>query len=176
MKDQATQFVSKLNSILHITISVDIAKGGTGLVTDKYKLLPGDLRLWDSEIANLINDSSGDYYLDPNISTLFISECVLIYLPPETSEHILSWTSNYFQKGSGNCCWLTYEQILPNDSFGEMMISNLKQRSIDLKGFLKWPTIEDQIARYRTDNLFAKANAIDIWEIWSSINPATKQW
>jgi O-methyltransferase involved in polyketide biosynthesis len=56
--------------------------------------------------------------------TLFIAECVLIYLKPEEGDQLLKLCANY----SSICMCVTYEQIRPYDKFGLMMIANLQVR------------------------------------------------
>lgn len=57
-----------------------------------------------------------------SLPTLFISECVLIYLAPEESQSILDWITANVQ----HSMFLLYEQILPDDTFGKVMLRNLK--------------------------------------------------
>jgi len=57
-----------------------------------------------------------------SLPTMFISECVMIYMEPTDSDAIVQWIS----KNIPTAMIMAYEQILPNDSFGQMMIKNLK--------------------------------------------------
>eukprot|EP01130_Rhizamoeba_saxonica_P005024 TRINITY_DN2025_c0_g1_i2.p1 TRINITY_DN2025_c0_g1~~TRINITY_DN2025_c0_g1_i2.p1 ORF type:complete len:168 (-),score=23.85 TRINITY_DN2025_c0_g1_i2:41-544(-) len=81
--------------------------------------------------------------VSPNRPTLFLSECVLIYMSPEESDSIIHWCSNYFSSSM----FLIYEQINPSDPFGQMMINNLRKRGISLLSFQTYPTIASQIER-----------------------------
>jgi O-methyltransferase involved in polyketide biosynthesis len=56
--------------------------------------------------------------------TLFIAECVLIYLKPEEGDQLLKLCANY----SSICMCVIYEQIRPHDRFGSMMMMNLQVR------------------------------------------------
>ena len=56
------------------------------------------------------------------LPTLFISECVLIYLEVENSDAIIKWAASNFHAAA----FVTYEQIRPHDSFGAIMIKNLQ--------------------------------------------------
>ena len=78
--------------------------------------------------------------------TLFLSECVFIYLSPEDSDAILVWISNNIK----NAVFALYEQIQPDDAFGKMMIRNLKSRNIDLKGIHAFPDLMHQEKRFKT--------------------------
>jgi O-methyltransferase involved in polyketide biosynthesis len=67
-------------------------------------------------------EACGSTFLLFSLPTLFISECVLIYLAPEESQSILDWITANVQ----NTMFLLYEQILPDDTFGKVMLRNLK--------------------------------------------------
>jgi O-methyltransferase involved in polyketide biosynthesis len=54
--------------------------------------------------------------------TLFIAECVLIYLRPEHSDALIRWAAQSCE----SAVFITYEQIVPHDPFGQTMIRNLE--------------------------------------------------
>lgn len=56
-----------------------------------------------------------------SVPTLFISECVLIYLPPQNGSAVIEWAAKTFPCGA----FCTYEQINPDDPFGQVMVSNI---------------------------------------------------
>lgn len=76
--------------------------------------------------------------------TLFLSECVMIYLDPAHSQAILDWVTSQVK----NCMFVLYEQIRPRDAFGQMMIRNLQSRNIELKGLEAFPDLADQERRF----------------------------
>ncbi|KAJ1512943.1 Leucine carboxyl methyltransferase 1 [Coelomomyces lativittatus] len=89
---------------------------GTHLVSEDYCLIPGDLRDWTTVLTSL--ESVG---YDSSLPTLFISECVFIYIQPKYVDHLIQWI------GQLPCSiFVCYEQILPDDAFGSMMLKNLK--------------------------------------------------
>ncbi|PQM35775.1 tRNA wybutosine-synthesizing protein 4 [Prunus yedoensis var. nudiflora] len=51
-------------------------------------------------------------------------ECVLIYLDPDSSRAIVGWTSKAFS----TAIFFLYEQIHPDDAFGQQMIRNLEAK------------------------------------------------
>lgn len=55
------------------------------------------------------------------VPTLFLSECVLIYMKEEHSAAVVRWASTF-----NSALFVTYEQILPDDAFGRMMLKNLQ--------------------------------------------------
>ncbi|KAH8550415.1 leucine carboxyl methyltransferase 1 [Umbelopsis sp. PMI_123] len=132
--------------------SPTVERGGMELGSADYALIGGDLRHWDSIAERLRHHG-----LQPDIPTLFISECVLIYLAPEDSQIILKWIT----ENVSSCLFLLYEQILPDDAFGKVMIRNLKLRNIELKGIHAYPTLDTQIQRFKDLNWY-NAHAVDI--------------
>lgn len=82
--------------------------------------------------------------LDKNVPTLFLSECVLIYMTVEESARLIEWTSKDF----ANSYFVLYEQVEPHDNFGQAMISNLKSRGCPLLSIMEYPTIKDQENRF----------------------------
>ncbi|KAM7472042.1 hypothetical protein LguiA_010225 [Lonicera macranthoides] len=99
---------------------------------DHYKLLPVDLRNIPKldDIISLAN-------MDPSLPTFIIAECVLIYLDPASSRAIVGWASKTFS----TAIFFLYEQILPDDAFGQQMIRNLESRGCDLLGIYDTPTL-----------------------------------
>ncbi|ORX49136.1 leucine carboxyl methyltransferase [Hesseltinella vesiculosa] len=118
---------------------VTLAAGGAELSSNDYHLIGTDLRDWPRTVQRLQH-----YGLDVTAPTLFLSECVFIYLPPEITTGILQWITTSMT----HVAFALYEQILPNDSFGRMMIRNLLARHIDLKGIQAYPQLEDQEQRF----------------------------
>ncbi|KAG4925754.1 hypothetical protein JHK87_051294 [Glycine soja] len=97
-----------------------------------YKLLPADLR--DVQQLSAIITHAG---LDPSLPTFIIAECVLIYLDPDSTRAIVGWASQTFS----TAIFFLYEQIHPDDAFGQQMIRNLEYRGCDLLGIYATPTL-----------------------------------
>ena len=112
---------------------------GSDFDASEYHLLSCDLREWDEVTSKL--ESRG---LDYSLPTLVLSECVLIYMDVEHSDRIVKYVADRFETAA----FITYEQILPDDAFGRMMISNLMQRNISLKSISTYPNLEAQRKRY----------------------------
>lgn len=62
--------------------------------------------------------------LAPSKPTLFLSECVLVYMGPEESRALVRWAGQSFSTAA----WLNYDPIRPHDAFGQVMVENLKVR------------------------------------------------
>jgi [phosphatase 2A protein]-leucine-carboxy methyltransferase len=111
---------------------MSVENGGTTLHSAKYHLLPADLRTPPSEsVAPLLTSSSPSSpsqegpLLSPNLPTLLLFECVLVYVAPEASEALIQWFVDYFASSS-TLGAVVYEMFGLNDSFGAVMVENLK--------------------------------------------------
>ena len=78
------------------------------------------------------------------LPTLFLSECVLIYLSATHSDAIIEWVAQHF----ATCSFVSYEQINPHDAFGKVMVKNMQARGLTLQGIETYPTIDSLRARY----------------------------
>ncbi|CAI5735637.1 unnamed protein product [Peronospora destructor] len=133
-----------------------VASGYTELNIPGYHLLPCDLRDLDATRAKL--EAAG---IDRNVPTLFVSECVLIYMEAKFSTQLVTWAASYFADVS----FVLYEQILPDDAFGKVMMANIKARGCDLLSIHDFPTVEAQIARF-TEHDYEVAQCWDMNKIY----------
>lgn len=89
-----------------------------------YHLVGFDLRLPPSQLFEILRTQHG---FDPNIPTLFLLECVLMYMPESS-------TSRLFQEISSTCgpsaLIAIYDPILGNDGFGRVMEQNLTRAGV----------------------------------------------
>ncbi|SBT80533.1 leucine carboxyl methyltransferase, putative [Plasmodium malariae] len=109
---------------------------------ENYKMLSFDLN--NSICLENILTSHG---FDFRLPTLFICECVLIYLEVENSDHLIKKLSEIMQNTS---CIIVYEQINPSTAFGKVMIDNFSQRGIKLKSIYKYNNLDLQLKRFKT--------------------------
>jgi tRNA wybutosine-synthesizing protein 4 len=138
--------------------------GGGDIDGAVYKLLTADLR----DVASLqaVLTAAG---IDSSAPTLFLSECVLVYLEPEESCSIIAWAGQNFDRS----VFVTYEQIRPHDAFGQIMSRNLEERGYSLRGLQAFPDITSQIARYRELG-FRGCTVADMNDIYYRILPRTE--
>lgn len=174
-------------AVLLITQIVLLFPGYSELNANGYHLLPCDLRDMESTKAKLeaagidkrcecnrisagcaagISIEPLPFCLthcrhDCSAPTLFISECVLIYMDAHFSSRVISWSAEFFD----DVGYVLYEQILPDDAFGRVMMANIKARGCDLLSIRDYPTLEAQIARFREHN-FEAVQAWDMNEIY----------
>ncbi|KAL8507640.1 hypothetical protein ACS0TY_018253 [Phlomoides rotata] len=73
-----------------------------------------------------------------SLPTFIIAECVLIYLDPESSRAIVGWASRTFS----TAVFFLYEQIHPDDAFGQQMIKNLESRGCALLCIYATPSLQ----------------------------------
>ena len=67
-----------------------------------YRLVTGDLRDIEGLKATLLGAG-----VDPTLPTLFLSECVLVYLEPMDSCAVIAWAAKAFSRA----VFVTYEQV-----------------------------------------------------------------
>lgn len=159
--------------------------GGTTLHSTKYHLLPADLRIPPTEsIAPLLaSPSRGGPILSPDLPTLLLFECVLVYIAPEASQALIKWFVDYSAPSSALGA-VVYEMFGLNDSFGTVMVENLKVsllhrlrvhkrfepmllsqvRGVSLPGAEPYPTFESLSQRF-TRHEFTASKALTLREI-----------
>ena len=79
------------------------------IVSNGYKLIESDVR--DGEI---IIEKLQAMEVNPELPTLVLTECLLIYMRAEDSLGILNWTMNFFG-AVGEVAYVNYEMINPSD-------------------------------------------------------------
>lgn len=117
---------------------------GKDLITSLYSLISVDLRNL-SELDKKINECK----IDRSLPTLFIAECVLVYMSIDHSSILL----NHLTKNFERCCFLNYEMVNLKDKFGDIMLYNMERRACKLAGSDACLSIETQITRFNASGL-----------------------
>ncbi|KAG0291336.1 hypothetical protein BGZ96_005274 [Linnemannia gamsii] len=138
-----------------------LGMGGTELYSNDYCLLSGDLREFTESIVPKLKAHG----FDTSLPTLFLSECVLIYIQPGDSDAIVNWVGTNMDAS----LFVVYEQINPADAFGAMMLRNLKARRIELPGIHAYPSLKSQEERF-TSRGWQAAGAVNMNKLHESLS------
>lgn len=161
----------QLSTVLGAPENVSLAQGGLALHSPKYHLLPCDLRKPPAEILpSLLGD-----ILSPSSPTLLLFECVLVYMSPEASSNLIQWFVDYFQSSAvspnpGVLGAIVYEMFGLQDSFGQVMMNNLRSRNVSLIGALPYPSVQTLPERFTRHN-FTMSKALTLREIREKFIP-----
>lgn len=85
-----------------------------------------DLRNADHELIPSLKAANSAF--SPSKPTILYAECVLQYMPPEASTGLIRFVASTFP----NALIFSYDQIHPNDTFGNVMTHSLKSRNCPL--------------------------------------------
>ncbi|KAJ7117888.1 S-adenosyl-L-methionine-dependent methyltransferase [Mycena crocata] len=170
-KAMAIRKSKDLSAVLGDPAAVAVSHGGTGLISSVYHLLPTDLRLPPADnLGKLLIPESGAI-LSHTLPTLLLFECVLVYMSPAASSAILQWFIDYFSpNGSAVLGSIVYEMFRLQDSFGRVMVENLKARHVSLLGAEPYPDVQSLPGRFLNMG-FTAARALTLKEIRKSYIP-----
>nr|CAG4649455.1 EOG090X08O3 [Scapholeberis mucronata] len=129
---------SKLIQALR-TDDAEIRYSSSELHSGVYHLTSADLRKL-TEVESKLVECAIDY----NVPTLFVFECVLVYMPVQSSHSLLKFIADKF---STTFC-INYEQVNMLDRFGDIMLSNLKSRGCTLAGVEACLSLKTQEDRF----------------------------
>ncbi|KAI9847352.1 MAG: carboxy methyl transferase for protein phosphatase 2A [Thelocarpon superellum] len=157
----------------HATISED----ATSLYSSTYNIHPVDLRTLHTAPDDGTSSSSTTATtttttlrnVDPMLPTLILSECCLVYLPPQDADGIVKYFTSRVFAPSTPLGLIIYEPVKPGDSFGRVMVQNLASRGIVLQTLKKYSSLGRQTARLSALGFKSGQRAADvdfIWERW----------
>lgn len=118
----------------------DISFNNYDLHSNIYHLVSSDLRNSKHLNEKLFNDCK----FDKKLPTLFISECVLVYISKQHTTNFLQWITTNFEQS----VIINYEQVNMNDKFGEIMIDNLRMRDCEIMDHESCKSLENQQEKY----------------------------
>ncbi|KAJ6491588.1 S-adenosyl-L-methionine-dependent methyltransferase [Mycena vulgaris] len=167
-KAMAIRKSKDLSAVLGDPSDVTVSHGGTGLNSSTYHLLPVDLRLPPADNLGQLLAAESGAILSPTLPTLLLFECVLVYMSPAASSALLQWFTSYFSLGgSGVLGSIVYEMFRLQDSFGRVMVENLKARHVSLPGAVPYPDAASLPGRFLNMG-FTAARALTLKDIRKS--------
>uniref|UniRef100_H2Z4V0 Leucine carboxyl methyltransferase 1 n=1 Tax=Ciona savignyi TaxID=51511 RepID=H2Z4V0_CIOSA len=134
--------------------------------SDKSCLHCGAYRLVSADLRDILKleDKLISAGIDFRLPTLFLAECVLIYMAPDKSSNLINWITDKFN----DCVFINYEQINMDDSFAKVMINNLKLRNCWLAGAQACLSKQVQMNRF-LDNGWLNVVCNDMWNIYNRL-------
>uniref|UniRef100_A0A8C1BFX5 Leucine carboxyl methyltransferase 1 n=1 Tax=Cyprinus carpio carpio TaxID=630221 RepID=A0A8C1BFX5_CYPCA len=132
---------------------------GHSLDSDRYCIIGADLR----DLPTL-EEKLKKFQINPELPTLFLSECVLVYMTPEQSSKLVHWVADAFP----TAMFINYEQVNMNDRFGEIMIENLQRRQCNLAGVDLCQSLDSQKERFLSAG-WESANALDMMTVYNML-------
>jgi [phosphatase 2A protein]-leucine-carboxy methyltransferase len=143
--------------------AIKISADGSSLTSPGYNIHAVDLR----DFANVASAPELPN-LNKSASTLILSECCLIYLPPETTTAILQTLTEMLIPSPVPLSLVMYEPINPHDAFGRTMVQNLLQRGINLQTLSTYPSLQAQKIRLKEAGFTDGQEAADVDWIFES--------
>lgn len=121
----------------------------TGISSDGFYLITADISNPDEALTLILDKSQ----LDCTLPTLFLSECVLVYLPSRLSQKLVDSIASKFAKAA----FLLYEQVNVGDRFGQIMIENMRSTWCSEIGEDACSSLASQENRFEGSWKFARA-------------------
>lgn len=148
-------YIKNFKPLLEKVVSEDdeIRISSCELHSDRYHVVACDLKNTTGLETKLFTECN----LDKSLPTVFISECVLVYVDVLDSGRLLNWISKTFS----DVVFINYEQVNMDDRFGQVMISNLLQRQCVLAGVSVCKSLESQSQRFK-DQSWDDAISLDM--------------
>ncbi|KAL7463468.1 hypothetical protein ACHAXS_003834 [Conticribra weissflogii] len=137
---QCTQIIGRDENSTAKSYSIRISEenagdaNGCSSATDRdcYHLIGHDLRLPPSEMFKILSRHG----YDSSNPTLFVFECVMMYLPDDISRDLLRFIAISVKESSSPTATnpfvavVIYDPIPCNDRFGQVMLQNMQKRGI----------------------------------------------
>ncbi|XP_029167989.1 leucine carboxyl methyltransferase 1 [Nylanderia fulva] len=131
----------------------------TELHAANYHLVGTDLR-HIAELNNKLTQAEVNF----NLPTMFLAECVLVYVDASATSSLLKWLAGKFP----NSLFVSYEQVNMKDKFGQVMLSNLRSRGCLLAGVEDCESLETQQRRFTINN-WEGTSAWTMVEVYDSL-------
>ncbi|KAM4698042.1 leucine carboxyl methyltransferase 1 isoform 2-T2 [Rhinophrynus dorsalis] len=129
------------------------------LDSTRFSIIGADLRN-----AKDMEEKLKKFGMDPQLPTLLVAECVLVYMTPEQSASLLKWAAGTFP----TAMFINYEQVNMADRFGQIMVENLQRRQCNLAGVDACQSLQTQTERLLS-NGWEVADAWNMIKVYSSL-------
>lgn len=139
------------------------------LFTNIYSLFDFDLRQPADQLTSFICGPLPGGGLDSFMPTLFLAECVLVYMSSPDSLQLIRGICKKFPL----CAFLHYEQVNMNDRFGMIMVENFRTRGCDLPGLSACQSLQEQEKRF-IEAGWQKAKAWTVNEVYEEFSRETR--
>lgn len=143
----------------------EVKLSATDIHAGTYHCIGADLRNI-TELENKFQQAEINF----SSPTLFIAECVLVYIENDSVNKLLSWIASKFNRA----LFINYEMCNINDTFGDVMLGNLKARGCTLAGITSCKSLETQQNRFLNNN-WEGAKAWDMVEVYYSLSDSERQ-
>lgn len=141
-------------------------QSGESLLMDSHSMDSTRYSIIGADLRNLpdLEERLKKFKMNPDLPTLLVAECVLVYMSPQQSAALLSWAANTFPAAM----FINYEQINMGDRFGHIMVENMQRRHCDLAGVEACQSLQTQKDRLLL-NGWEDATALDMIQVYSSL-------
>lgn len=138
----------------------EVKLSGTELHGIDYHIVAADFTKTDV-LEKKLKECNVDY----GCPTVFLAECVLVYIPPEVVAKFFSWCTTKF---TSPLVFLDHEQINLEDRFGKVMLENLSIRGCGLPGAPACKDKQSQVNRF-IRNGWSGADCWTMNEVYESL-------
>jgi [phosphatase 2A protein]-leucine-carboxy methyltransferase len=167
----------KLQSSTHDDSNNNDATSTDGASSCCY-MISHDLRQDPQTLLDKLTNRNNE--MDPHTPTLFVMECVQMYLPEESSRSLLQ----ALVQCCPDSCLCSYEPILQSDPFGQVMEKNLSEAQVARPDscLVRIRTLDQHLQRLTSSSssgvhlsLFAQATGCDMWSAYNSVMTAEQR-
>ncbi|ESO96138.1 hypothetical protein LOTGIDRAFT_116132 [Lottia gigantea] len=136
------------------------------IMLSKYDLHSANYHIVGANLTELgdIEKKLQESGIDRSIPTVFIAECVLVYIDSNKSGRLIKWISDHFP----TAFFINYEQVNMGDKFGQVMMDNLRSRDCYLTGVSACANLQSQMQRF-TSNGWADADALEMNKVYNCL-------
>lgn len=131
------------------------------ITSDQYHLMSADVTNVP-ELEKCLMQAG----IKKEVPTLFLAECVFVYLDPTHTENLLKFIANKFC----NVMIVDYDAVNFNDRFGEVMKQNLRGRQCHLLG--AQPDMQSKLKCYHK---FSNVEAKLLFDVYNEVAKDEKQ-